>query len=161
MKLKQWRNTFHVTVNVNSIVQHIIKKNWNSKTCQCECKSYHKCDKNYSLNPSTCICENSNYLKSVADTSVTKCNKIVFVIKNLSTKKANTITTNVTTTALINCHSTKARDCYTLHTVLLILITLLIAISVCCYLIKYWAIDIYIININNFNQNNFKMDEKS
>ena len=68
---------------------------------------------------------------------MTKCNKIVFVIKNLSTKKANTITTNVTTTALINCNSTKARDCYTLHTVLLILITLLIAISVCCYLIKY------------------------
>ena len=110
-----------------------------SKTCQCECKIYNKCDKDHSLNPSTCICENNNYFKSVADTSVTKCNKIVIVIKNLSTKKTNSITANVTTTALINCHSIKVRDCYILHAVLLIAITLLIAVSVCCYLIKYRA----------------------
>ena len=39
---------------------------WN-KTCQCEFKNY-KCKKDYSWNPSTGICENSKYLKSIADT---------------------------------------------------------------------------------------------
>ena len=43
---------------------------WNNKTCQCECKNYHKCKKDYNWDPSTCICENSKYLKSIADTSV-------------------------------------------------------------------------------------------
>ena len=65
------------------------KQKWNNKTCQCECKKYHKCEKDYSLNPSTCICENSKYLKSVADISVTKCDKTVIVMNNLSTKKSN------------------------------------------------------------------------
>ena len=65
------------------------KQKWNNKTCQCECKKYHKCEKDYSLNPSTCICENSKYLKRVADISVTKCDKIVIVMNNLSTKKPN------------------------------------------------------------------------
>ena len=40
----------------------------NTKTCQCKCKNHVKCKKNYSWNPSTCICENSRYLKSIADT---------------------------------------------------------------------------------------------
>ena len=40
------------------------KQKWNNKTYQCDCKSYHKCEKDYSWNPSTCICENSKYLKS-------------------------------------------------------------------------------------------------
>ena len=30
--------------------------------------------------PSTCICENRKYLKGVADTSVTGCDKIVIVM---------------------------------------------------------------------------------
>ena len=89
------------------------------------------------MNPSTCICENSKYLKSFADTSVIKCDEIVIVINNLSTKKINTITTNVTSTALINWHSKKVRESYILHTVFLITVTLLIAVSICCYLIKY------------------------
>ena len=78
------------------------KHTWNNKTCQCKCKNYHKCEKDYSWNPSTCICENSKYLKSVVDASVTKCDEIVIVMNNLSTKKINTITTNVTGTASIS-----------------------------------------------------------
>ena len=66
---------------------------------------------------------------------VTKCDKTVTAMKNLSTKKTNTITTNVTTTALINFHSKKVRDCYILETVLLLTILLLIAVSLCYYLI--------------------------
>ena len=32
---------------------------WNNKTCQCECKNCCTCKRDYSLNPGTCICENS------------------------------------------------------------------------------------------------------
>ena len=38
---------------------------WNNRTCQCECKNYCKCKKDYSWNPSTDICENSKYLKKI------------------------------------------------------------------------------------------------
>ena len=57
-------------VNSNSVVQ-------------CEFTNYHKCEKDYSWNPCTCICENSRYLKSVADTSVTGRDEIVTVMDNL------------------------------------------------------------------------------
>ena len=52
----------------------------------------------YSLNTRTCICENIKYLKSVADTSVTKCDEIVIVMDIVSTRKTNTIATDVTST---------------------------------------------------------------
>ena len=56
------------------------KQKQNNKTCRCECKSYRKCKKDYSWNPSTCICEKSKYFKSVADTAVTKFDEIVIVM---------------------------------------------------------------------------------
>ena len=68
----------------------------NKKSCKCESKNYRKCEKDYSWNPSTCICKNKKYLKSIVNTSVIKCNEIVIVMNNLSTKQANTITTNIT-----------------------------------------------------------------
>ena len=64
------------------------------------------------------VCENNKYLKSVANTSVTKCDEIVIVMYIALTKMANTIATNVISTASINCHSKKVRDCYVLHAVL-------------------------------------------
>ena len=63
-------------------------QNWNSKACQCECR-------HYIWNPSTCICENIKYLKSIADTSVIACAEIIFVMDIISTKMANTIAANV------------------------------------------------------------------
>ena len=39
------------------------------------------------------ICDNSKYLKNIADTSVTKCDEIIIVIDIVSTKKTNTIAT--------------------------------------------------------------------
>ena len=50
---------------------------WNNETSQCECKNYQKCKIEYSWNPSKCICDNSKYLKSIDDTSVIKCDKIM------------------------------------------------------------------------------------
>ena len=55
--------------------------------------------------------------------------EIISVMDIVSTKK-----TNVTSTASINCHSIKVRDCHILHTVLLTIILLLtIVIIVICY----------------------------
>ena len=72
------------------------KQKWNNKICQCQCKNYRKCKNEYSRNPSTCICENSYYLKSIADTSVTKCHEIIIVMNIVSAKKTNTIATKKT-----------------------------------------------------------------
>ena len=118
------------------MTEHIscdFKWKWNSKTCQCECKNYHKCKKDYSWNLSTCIGE--KVFKKVPDTSVTECDEIIIVLDIVSTKKKNTIATNNTSTPLINCHSKKVRDFYILHTVLLTIILLLIII-ICYYYAK-------------------------
>ena len=48
----------------------------------------------------------------------------------------NTIATNVTSTASINCHIKKVRDCYILHMVLLVFILLLIITSICYHYAK-------------------------
>ena len=47
---------------------------------QCECENYRKCKKDYSWNPSTCICENSKYLKNITDTSVDECDENITVM---------------------------------------------------------------------------------
>ena len=59
----------------------------------------------------------------------------------LSAKMTNTIAANVTSTALINCHSKKVRDCYILHTVLLVIILLLIITITCYYYAKQKGIN--------------------
>ena len=105
--------TEHISCNCeckfNSTTCHP-KQKWSNKTCQCECKNYCKCKENFSWNVSTCISENSKYLKNVSNTSVTKCNEIRIVMDIVSTKKTNTIATNVANTASINCHCKKVRD---------------------------------------------------
>ena len=53
----------HVIQNKNGIIKHV---NVNAKIIT-------KCEKNYCWYPNPCICKNSKYLKSVADTSVTEC----------------------------------------------------------------------------------------
>ena len=111
----------HANVNVKIIISGILLKD-------------------YSWNPSTCICENSKYLKSIAYTSVTECDEVIIVMDNIltkitntiATKKTNTIVTNVTSTASINCYSKKVTDCSILHTVLLVMILLFI-ITIICY----------------------------
>ena len=40
--------------------------------------------KDYSWNPSTCICESSKYLKSIVDDSVTVCDEIINVTESVS-----------------------------------------------------------------------------
>ena len=131
MKLKQWQNIScdfkwkfsSATCNSN--------QKWNNKTCHCECK------KDYSWNHSTYICENSTYLECIADNSVIECDKIITVMGIVSTKKANTIATNVTSTSSINCLCNKVRDCYILHAILLVIKLLLIIAIICYYYAKH------------------------
>ena len=63
--------------------------------CQCECKNYRTCQKDYSWNPGICICEYSKYLKSIPDTSVIMCVEVISVMDIVSTKRANTAATNI------------------------------------------------------------------
>ena len=71
---------------------------------------------------------------------MTECDEIVIVIDIVLTKKTNTIATrktytvakNVTSTDSVNCNNEKVRNCYILHTVLLVIILLLI-ITIICY----------------------------
>ena len=105
---------------------------WNNKECQCECKNYRTCKKDYIWNPSTCICENSKDLKSGTDTSMTECDEIIIVMDS----RKKTIATNFKSTALINYHSIKVIDCYVLHTFLLGIILLLIIIIICYHYSK-------------------------
>ena len=106
------------------------KQKWNSKTYQCGCKNHCKCKKGYSCNPRTCICENSKYFKSVADTSVTERNEIVIFMYIILRKRTSTIATYITSNPSINCRSKKARDCYILHAVLLMTKLILIIIII-------------------------------
>ena len=57
-----------------------------------------RCKKDYSWNPSTCICENSRYLKSTVEDSVIVCGEIINISSSVSTALKNTIPTNVTNT---------------------------------------------------------------
>ena len=54
---------------------------WNNKTCQCECKNYCTCKKDYKWNSKESI------LKSIADTSVIQCDQIITVLDIVSTKR--------------------------------------------------------------------------
>ena len=76
------------------------KYKFNSTTCNSNQKRnnetcYSKCKKGHSWNLGTSICENTIYLKSIADTSVSACDKNISVTDIVSTKKANTIATNL------------------------------------------------------------------
>ena len=51
-----------------------------------------------------------------------ECDEIITAMDIVSTKKTNTIETNVASTASINCHSKKVRDYSILNTVLLAII---------------------------------------
>ena len=97
----------------------------NNKKCQCECKNYHTCKKDYGWDPGTCVCENSEHLKSIANSLVIAYDAITAVIDIVLTKMTNTIAKIVS----INFHSKKVRyitDRYILHAVLLAIILLLV-----------------------------------
>ena len=117
-----------------------LNQKWNNKACQCVCKNYSTSKKDYSCNPSTCICENSKFLKIMimknSDTSVIACHEIIHGMDIVSTKMTNTIATIVSKIY----HNKKVRykiDCYILHTVLLVVILLLIITIISYHYVKH------------------------
>ena len=79
--------------------------NWNNEISQFQCQNNCTCKKDYCRNPSTCICENRKYLKSIADTSVIAYDEIISVMNIVSTTMTYTIATN----ASINADNKKVR----------------------------------------------------
>ena len=107
----------------------------NSDKCQYACKKCCTCKKDYSWNPNTCICENSNYLKSIVDDSVIVYDEIINVTESVSTNVTITTLTNFTSSVSINSDDKKVRykmNCYILHAFLLVNI-LLVMIALTCY----------------------------
>ena len=128
---------FHVIVNANSIEKHVIQiKNGIIKHVNVNVRIIVSAKKNIVGGILVYICENSKYLKSIADTSVMECYEIITVMDILLTKMANAIATNVTSAASIDSQTKKLRDCYILDTVLLVIISLLVIIIICYYYAK-------------------------
>ena len=68
-------------VNANSVVQHVIQvENGIIKHAFINIKIIISAKKDYRWNPSTCTCEISKYLKSIANTSVIKSDEIISVM---------------------------------------------------------------------------------
>ena len=68
---------------------------------------FRTCKKDYSRNPSACICENDRYLKSIVDDSVVVCNEFIGVMDSVSTSVTNTLLTNVMITVSTNSDDKK------------------------------------------------------
>ena len=91
-------------VNANSIVEHVIQiKNGIIKQVNVNVKIIISMKKVIVGILAYVFAKIVKYLKSVTDTSVTKHDEIVIFMDIVSTKKTNTIATNVTSTASINC----------------------------------------------------------
>ena len=72
----------------------------------------------------------------IANMTMLECDEMITVMDIVATKITNTIATNVTSNASINFHGKKVRDCYILHTLLLVIILPLIVIICCNYAIQ-------------------------
>ena len=87
---------FHMIVNANSVVQLVIQiRNGIMINVYTSVK---KCKKDYSWNPSACVCEKSKYLKRIVDDSVIVCDYILNVTDSVSINVTNAISRNVTST---------------------------------------------------------------
>ena len=95
-------------------------------------KRHHICEKQHISNPDTCSFKHCIYLVIIFDNSVITCDEIIDAEAKLHDEEGNTVTGNFNEKNSI-C---KAKKFYMLLAFLLINITLLIPVSICCYLIK-------------------------
>ena len=87
--------------------------------------------KDYTWNPSTCSCKNGKYLANIMYDSAIACDEVI----DSFDEKTKTVLTNLNEKKGI-C---KTQNFYIFFAFLLITIAFLIAVSIYCYLIKYWA----------------------
>ena len=108
----------------------------NNDKCRWECKNpkeHNACEKYYLWNPSTCTCENGEYLASIINDSVIICDEIIEITKSTSTE---TVPTKNTPTNFNEKKITFKTEKIVLAS-LLNTIALLIAVSIYCCFIKY------------------------
>ena len=103
-----------------------------------EYKKHQICEKDFVWSCATCSCENGKYLACII-------NKIIYV-EIINVKETNF------NEKYITC---KTQSLYILLTYLLIAITLLIAVSIYCYLIRYQAKNLSPFHNTNNKLNNF------
>ena len=107
---------------------------WYNSKCLCWCKNAHVNKKDYIWNPATCSCQNGKYLASIMDDSTITCDEIIVERRSYLERRRNkTYPTN------FNEKNTayKTQNFYILLTFLWVTIALLIAVSICFFLVKY------------------------
>ena len=113
---------------------------WNNDKCRCEWRKRPMCKKDCNWNPASCNCENGKYLASIMDHSAIMRDEIIepygeetkTIPINFNEKKA----------------TYKTQNFYILLAFLLITIPLLMAVSICCYLIKYRALQKHLLSFH-------------
>ena len=97
-------------LNAYSIVQYVIQlKNETIIHAKASTKNIIPAKTYYSWNHRTFICENGQYLKGVADTSVIVCDEIINSTDSASRNVTKAISTNVMSTLSTNFHNKKVR----------------------------------------------------
>ena len=95
-------------------------------------------ERGYIWNPATCSFKNGKYMGNIIDFSVITCDEIIEETKTIPTKSTSTKTvlTKCTSTKTVLTKCTSA-NFYTLITILLITIALLIAVRIYCFFTEY------------------------
>ena len=116
-----------------------LDQGWNNDKWRCECKKRHVGKKDYVWNPATCSCQKQQYLAGVMGNSAITCVEII----ESSNEDVKAKSYDETKTILINFSEKKStcktQNFYILLAFLLIIIALLIAVRIYCYLIKHLA----------------------
>ena len=105
-----------------------LNQKWNNDKCRCRVKNQkelHLRKKNYIWDSATCGYEIGIYLASIIDDSVITCDEIIEETRTILTYFNNKQVTY------------KTKNVYISLAFLLSTIALLIAVGMCCYLIKY------------------------
>ena len=112
---------------------------WNNDKFRCGCKKCHVCENDYVWNPATCSCEKGKYLASIMDVSASICDEIIESYDEDKKAKSYDETKTIPTNFNEKKTTCKTQNFYILLSFLLITVTLLIAVSIYCYLKKYQA----------------------
>ena len=115
----------------------------NNDKSQCECKKRNVCEKDYVWNPSRCNCKNGKYLANIMVDSAIMCDEVIESYGEETKFNEKRVT----------C---KTENIYILLAFLLVTLALLIAVSIYCYLIKYWVIQNYLLPFH-FTNNKSKI----
>ena len=94
------------------------------------------CEKKYIWNPSTCNCENRKYLASITDDLAFTCDEFIGSHNEDAEAKPKLYDETNFNEKKATC---KMQNFYIFLAFLLITIALLIAVCICCYLIKHQA----------------------